>query len=551
MFSALPPVIRPQTPVTLPSLLLLGLVVIVMTVAGIGAAIMTAISPQTTAQLMIAFIVLEVVALVLRRIQGTTIQQQVIEALRQSESQLRVAIDNVDAILYTTDERGNFLFCDGRGLQRIGIRPQDIEGDNIFRRYPQFTDFLGDVRRTLNGKPVESVREIDTFTFENHLVPDVDDNGAVTGLIGFSINVTDYAEVQRRLAEERNLLRTILGTVPDAICLVGHDGTPAPIQADDTDADANPTYPPPPHLREIVAACHLSEQTQTTEYTDPHTHRHYEARIVRLNSEQAVMIVRDVTVEHQRTENLRQFADELARSNAELEQFAYVASHDLQEPLRKIQAFGEQLQRQAGPTLDSTAADYLDRMRNATDRMQTLIKDLLALSGVTTHAQSLETVDINAKLQDVLDDLELRIIQSKARIHIADLPTLEADPVQIRQLFLNLLSNALKYARDDVPPEISLTGEIIGAGTPQAHARLTLRDNGIGFDPAYAERIFGVFQRLHGRNTYEGTGIGLAICRKIVERHRGSITAEGCPGEGAVFTIILPLAPPAVTPPPA
>lgn len=226
---------------------------------------------------------------------------------------------------------------------------------------------------------------------------------------------------------------------------------------------------------------------------------------------------------------------ELQRSNAALEEFAYVVSHDLQEPLRKIVSFGGRLQSSLGGALDERARDYLERMVGASSRMQTLIADLLAFSRLTTRAQPLETVDLGQVAKDVIADLEVRTEEAEATIELGHLPTIQADPLQMRQLLQNLIGNALKFGREDEPPVVRVTAERSDAGW-----RITVADNGIGFDPKYAERIFGVFQRLHGRSAYEGTGIGLAICRKIAERHAGTITAEGAPGAGARFTVTLP-----------
>lgn len=238
---------------------------------------------------------------------------------------------------------------------------------------------------------------------------------------------------------------------------------------------------------------------------------------------------------------------ELARSNAELQEFAYIASHDLQEPLRKIQAFGNRLQETFGDNLGDRGQDYLKRMHKAAERMQALINDLLTLSQVTTKAQPFARVNLNQVTQEVLSDLELRIEQTSGQVEVGDLPTIEADPLQMRQLIQNLISNALKFHRVGVKPVIKVNSQIIDIeqGTVEklvvTHCQITIEDNGIGFDKKYLDRIFNVFQRLHNRSEYEGTGMGLAICRKVVERHGGSITATSTPGQGATFVVTLPI----------
>ncbi len=254
----------------------------------------------------------------------------------------------------------------------------------------------------------------------------------------------------------------------------------------------------------------------------------------------------EVGVRKEAEERAQAIAAELQRSNQELERFASVASHDLQEPLRKIQAFGDRLQSKIADTLDETAREYLTRMRAAAARMRTLINDLLAFSRVGTQAQHLAPVDLGQEVQQVVSDLESRIQQADGRVELGSLTTINADSLQMRQLFQNLIANGLKFHRPGVPPVVRVEGRFLGGDTANGDSQvqpsyeITVSDNGIGFEEAYLDRIFELFQRLHGRNEYEGTGIGLAICRKIVERHGGTITARSTPGEGATFIINLP-----------
>jgi len=250
----------------------------------------------------------------------------------------------------------------------------------------------------------------------------------------------------------------------------------------------------------------------------------------------------------ERTIEVERINRELARSNRELEDFAAVASHDLQEPLRKITAFGDRLRTRCAETLDETGRDYLERMQKAAGRMQTLINDLLAYARVTTKAQPFVAVDLGQVAQEVLSDLELRIEKSGARIELGELPTIEADPLQMRQMFQNLLSNALKFQRPEIPPVIRVEGRTFdGDATlsrrfPAAFGvcQIAVEDNGIGFDEKYLDRLFKPFQRLNPQIAYEGTGIGLAICNKIAELHGGRITAASTPGEGSRFLVTLP-----------
>ncbi len=263
----------------------------------------------------------------------------------------------------------------------------------------------------------------------------------------------------------------------------------------------------------------------------------------------------DISERKEAEETLRRFADQLERSNAELQSFASVASHDLQEPLRKIQAFGDRLKARCGAQLGEQGSDYLARMQNAAQRMQVLIQDLLKLSRVTSRAQPFERCDLGEIIRAVLTDLELMVEQTGARIELGALPTIDADPVQMRQLFQNLIANALKFHQPDVKPEVLISSRefvlqehlIPGAPAGERVCQIHVRDNGIGFDEKFAEQVFIVFQRLHTREEYEGTGIGLAVCRKITDRHAGSIVAKSAPGEGASFIITLPLKQPTLT----
>ena len=229
--------------------------------------------------------------------------------------------------------------------------------------------------------------------------------------------------------------------------------------------------------------------------------------------------------------------EELKRSNQDLQDFASIASHDLQEPLRKVIMFGDRLNAQFSAEMNEKALGYLERMSNAAARMQTLIDELLLFSRVSSTAKPFKATNLDIIVREVLSDLESRLNRSSARIEIENLPTVEADRIQMRQLFQNLISNALKFHKKNIPPEVLIQGHVNGSGA----CEIIVRDNGIGFDEQYAQRIFKPFERLHGRSEFEGTGMGLAICRKIVKRHGGSIGVKSRPNEGCEFSIILPL----------
>lgn len=254
----------------------------------------------------------------------------------------------------------------------------------------------------------------------------------------------------------------------------------------------------------------------------------------------AVVSMHDITERALAQRKLEEFAEELQRSNKELQDFASVASHDLQEPLRKIQAFGDRLRDTQADRLTDQGRDYLARMHSAASRMQILINDLLAFARVTTKARPFERVNLEQVARDVAGDLEGRLDRSGGSIEIGPLPTIDADSMQMRQLLQNLMSNGLKFNRPGVAPSVRVYEQPAIGQAPEASVRICVADNGIGFDERYLDRIFGIFQRLHGRGEYEGTGVGLAVCRKIVERHGGQLTARSREGEGSTFIITLP-----------
>jgi PAS domain S-box-containing protein len=240
-------------------------------------------------------------------------------------------------------------------------------------------------------------------------------------------------------------------------------------------------------------------------------------------------IFSDITERKNVEEKLHEFNSQLERSNRELQDFAYVASHDLQEPLRKIVVFGDRLREKCGATFTPESSDYLERMQKAARRMQALMVDLAAMA------------------REIVSDLEGRIEQVKGRVELGTLPTLEAEPVQMRQLIQNLLGNALKFHRPEEAPVVKLEAQTVlgprprgGGPLNEVLCQLTISDNGIGFEEKYLDRIFNLFQRLHTRNAYEGTGMGLAICRKIAYHHGGDLTARSQPGHGSTFIVTLP-----------
>jgi two-component system, LuxR family, sensor kinase FixL len=386
-------------------------------------------------------------------------------------------------------------------------------------------------------------------------------------------DLTDRARLERTLAESEARKHAILESALDPIITIDHDGiitefNRAAEQAFEYPRDrilgTRPTdvlFPPsmdPQQKERIerylmagegsmlgkrveVTAIRADGRTFPAEMAMTISHEH--------GSPVLSFFVRDISQRKQAEQEQARYAAELERSNRELEQFAYVASHDLQEPLRKIRTFSQRLLERKADRLDKEIRDDLDRIKNSAARMQALIDGLLALSRVSTRPQNFVPVDLGHIVGEVSADLEEQIRQVQGRVENDRLPTLQADPLQMRQLFQNLITNGLKFHRREEPPVIRVSGRYVrgrDVGPPKARAgeeycRILVEDNGIGFEEKQSDRIFGVFQRLHTRDVYEGTGIGLAICRRIVERHGGQITAHGFPGQGSRFEIFLPV----------
>jgi light-regulated signal transduction histidine kinase (bacteriophytochrome) len=255
---------------------------------------------------------------------------------------------------------------------------------------------------------------------------------------------------------------------------------------------------------------------------------------------------RENAARQQAEASLKSSLEELARSNSELEHFAHVASHDLQEPLRKILVFGDRLKVKGAKELGDQGKDYVERMQSAAHRMQALIDALLTFSRVTTQPRPFAPVDLTAVARTIASDLEVSIQRVNGRVQIGELPTIEADAMQIGQVLQNLIANALKFHRPGVAPFIEISAEGVhgqscdGAPAPPM-CHISVSDNGIGFEEQYSEKIFQPFQRLFSRDEYEGTGMGLAICKKIIERHHGSIAVRSTPGQGTTFVLTLPV----------
>ncbi len=496
------------------------------------------------------------------------------EALRQSEARFREMAENVGEIFFNFDPVNDRLLYVNRAYEEIWGRPcadayahPETYMDSI---HPVDRSTVEDATRRLNAgqqtdieyriiRPDQQVRWV-----QEHAVPVLDASGAVERKVGSirDISARKHADARIRDSEER--FRLLAKATNDAIwdwdlqrnALWWGDGmeTLFGFRPDDLEPGIESwTKRLHPEERDTVqadvrAAIENGAQSWTGRYRfarsdGTYAHVHDRGHFIRDETGKALRMIgglTDVSEQHRAEQALEQSLIDLGNRNRELQDFAFIASHDLQEPLRKIRAFADILQQRHAVELSSEAAEYLLRIDQASTRMQTLINDLLAYSRVATKDFHVEEVDLDAVCREVLVDLEDRIESSAAILSIGPLPTITADPIQMRQLLQNLLANAMKFQKPELRPEISVTALPVMIDNVAA-VEVTISDNGIGFESRFAEKIFNPFQRLHSRAEYEGSGIGLAIVRRIVERHRGRITTESALGQGATFMVTLPI----------
>lgn len=496
------------------------------------------------------------------------------EDIKSASAWTNAILETATDGIVTFDEKGCIESFNPGASRIFGYSPEEIIGRNFSvlmteSDHSQHDQHLksymqgGNLQINDSGLEVMGLRK-DGSTFNMDLaVSEFQWEGRRT-FVGMLHETTRQREAEEGLRRSEARQRALLNAIPDAMFHISNDGTCVDFKpAKEWEGMVAPeefigktvfdTLPPKVAqmcMDHAEIARELNE-SQIFEYRLPVNDElvDYEARIVISNEDEFLAMVRDVTERKRAEVELKKLNATLEHSNRELADFAYVASHDLQEPLRKIEAFGERLRDKYYDTLGEQGGDYLDRMSNAAGRMRILIQDLLTYSRVTTRAQPFETVDLDEVARGVLSDLEVAIEQAGARVEVGDLPTLAADSTQMGQLLQNLIGNALKFRRPEVPPVVKVQARLLEPGdgedsvgdSSEDWCEITVSDNGIGFDEKYADRIFQVFQRLHGRSEYEGTGVGLAVCRKIVERHNGTITPKSAPGEGASFIILIPV----------
>ena len=535
-----------------------------------------------------------------------TERKQAEEALARERLLLRTLIDNLPDGIYAKDTACRKTLVNPADLKNLCCKSEaEALGKSDFDFYPRdlAEKFYADDQNVLQGQPVINREEyvLDEKGEKRWLMtsklPLRDQNGKIVGLVGVGRDITHRKQAEEALRQSEERLREVMqhthcilhsgqvegleGWRERALDPVSPFHWDLPVQNEETAQEIFPLELAPGEqyqqgwYRTWNRADHIQMNRNSgnallndlpfyrNEFrcTDKHEVEHWMQQFVTIhklaeNRWQLFCITTDITdlkatesALRSSEEKLRQFTVQLERSNRELQDFAYVASHDLQEPLRKIVVFGERLREKNSEALGPEALDYLERMQKAAGRMQTLINDLLTFSRVTTKAHPFVPVNLAEIASEVVNDLEGRIELVKGRVELGTLPVIDAEPLQMRQLLQNLIGNALKFRRPEEPPVVKVEAQIISAPDTPARklCQLTISDNGIGFDEKYLDRIFNVFQRLHTRNEYEGTGMGLAIVRKIALHHGGDITAKSKPGQGASFILTLPVVHPKKT----
>jgi PAS domain S-box-containing protein len=492
------------------------------------------------------------------------------ENRRQREMLARLVNEAPVGIVFLQGADHRYSLVNAAFMHIAGLN-DDPTGRTISETFSENADYLinmlDEVYRT--GQPVHRInephpkRDSETVRYYSYtFTPLFANQRTVDGVLLMVDDTTDEVSAQMALDAERARLKAIIENSPVGILVADKNqqvisSNPAarylmPDLLPESQVYENETYriltplgePIPPQERPLARSIREKKSLMNVELLFEREGEPNRSLLINTapimddNGEVtgAVSLFQDITSLKEVEAELAHYTARLERSNAELQQFAFVVSHDLQEPLRKIRAFGDRLQHHAAGRLEEQELDFLNRMTNAAQRMQAMIDDLLAYSRITTKARPFEQVDLNKITKEVLSDLEVRIERTGGYVTVHDLPVIEADPMQIRQLLQNLVSNALKYHHKDVPPKVEISAHL-----NDTEVTLYVKDNGIGFEPSQAERIFQPFERLHGRSAYEGTGMGLPICRKIVDRHGGQISVESQPGIGSTFITILPI----------
>jgi two-component system, LuxR family, sensor kinase FixL len=493
--------------------------------------------------------------------------------LKGATQPYRIFVESMSEGALTLTADGTVYYCNKRFSEIIRTPPEKIIGSSIYGFVAQ--DDQEKVRTILGlGAEQGSKGETGLMTADGNLVPVhlsispllLDESIAACAVV---TDLTEQKQHEQILAAEK-LSRAILDQAAEAIIVCDKEGSILrasrmarelcgknpirepfesvfPLQRNSADGGMSSEF----NLSDALGGKLINGAEVDFKREDGHV-RDLLVNAGPLLSENeevlgCIVVMNDITERRHAEEAVRRAKDELEirvlertadleRRNQELQEFAFVASHDLQEPLRKIQTFGDLLGTKSA-SLGAESQDYIQRMQKAAASMQKLLESLLAYSRVTMKVEPFVETDLKRSVQGALSNLEVVITQNGALIKADDLPTIEADRSQMIQLFQNLLANALKFRRENEIPRVSIFSH---KTREKGKLEICVEDNGIGFDEKYLDKIFVPFQRLHGRGAYEGVGMGLAICKKIVERHGGEITAKSEPGRGSAFIVTLP-----------
>lgn len=479
------------------------------------------------------------------------------ELLQEKNELLEGMFANVHFLVAYMDTRFDFIRVNKAYAEIENRDPEFFVGKNHFELYPNEENQSIFERVAESGKAYTVFAR--PFYYEKHpergttywdwsLQPVKHPNGEVKGLVLSLIDVTARQEAEKRISDERQRFFSILDELPASVYLHAPEHTiryaNRYVRERFGDPDGKFCYELLRGRKEPCENCvpkgvFERKTPENWQWTEPVSGRVYNLSAFPFRdidgSDLVLELGIDVTDRIRAEEALKVYTEKIETSNRELQDFAFVASHDLQEPLRKIQAFGGMLSKRYADSLDERAKDYVRRMQDASGRMQEMITALLDYSRVTTKAQPFSPVNLKETAKEAVSNLFVRIEETGGRVELNELPVIEAEYNQMLQLLQNLIGNALKYHKEGVPPVVRVTSE-----KESSRVRIFVEDNGIGFEEKYVDNIFSPFKRLHSREEYEGTGIGLTVCRKIVERHGGIITARSTPGEGSTFIIELP-----------
>lgn len=522
-------------------------------------------------------------------------QQQTEQALKNAKEQLELTFRNVPSAIYHFDKKGHILYLNEKGAQQMGYKTVDevlAEKDVfLFRKKldavfyvtdewnrPLPTDQSSAAITFRTGKPSEVISQFinkqsgESFWLLAKSAPLFDEHGELSIVLTTSTDITLQKTAEQSIRQSEEKFRTLTEALPQLIWMTDEKGTYEYASTSwRSYTDLNPKdYSTWEHIVHAGDMPHITEAwSLSLETGQPYRaevrlrSRYGEYRWHLVNGEPIRNAHGDIVkwigaftdIHFQKTEAERletlvqERTRELQRSNEDLQQFAHVASHDLKEPVRKIRTFGNRLQEEFGSSLPERATAYIGKIENAALRMYKMIDGVLEYSTISSAEQALEPLDLNEIIHHIKDDLEVVIQQKGAVIHYQNLPVIEGSPILLHQLFYNLINNALKFSRQDVQPHITISSAPLKPAEWQPewrlnrnldYVQLAVQDNGIGFSQDQAERIFKSFTRLNARDKYEGTGLGLALCKKIVERHNGAISAAGMEGMGAIFKVVLP-----------